>query len=89
MNYERKHTRLTAARPVEIRWGDRLDYGVIVNESKGGVFINASGKFMIGAPFKLTYINSGSIRTTRKGRIVRIEPKGIAVQFDNPDHAGV
>ncbi len=84
----RKHVRLNVWKPITFTIGGRIHYGLIVNESKGGMFIDTAAKLSVGDTIEMTYIGLSSIRVNRKGKIVRIESNGIAVQFDNPDHAG-
>lgn len=85
--FQRKYMRLKVSRPVEFTTGGRIYHGVITDESGGGVFVEIKGKFFQGNRIKMTYVTHQSVPVTRNGKIVRVEPKGIAVAFDDPRYA--
>lgn len=85
--FRRKYIRLKVSRPVEFAVAGRVYHGVISDEGGGGVFIEARGKFSAGDRIKMTYVTHQSVQVSRHGKIVRVEPSGFAVAFDNPQYA--
>ncbi|MBW1778029.1 MAG: PilZ domain-containing protein [Deltaproteobacteria bacterium] len=85
--FRRKYIRLKVSRPVEFVTAGRVYHGVITDEGSAGVFIEAKGKFSAGDRIKMTYVTHQSVQVSRQGTIVRVEPSGFAVAFDNPQYA--
>ncbi len=83
----RRFVRLKVSRPVEFATGGRIYHGLITDEGGGGVFIEVKGKFFLGNRVKMTYVTHQSVQVTRNGKIVRVDPTGIAVAFDDPRYA--
>jgi hypothetical protein len=83
----RRFVRLTVKRPAKFSTGGRIYTGVITDESHGGVFVEAKGVFFQGNRVKLTYVDKNLFEVTHDGKIVRIEPNGIAIEFHRPRSA--
>ena len=78
----RKHTRRSFDRPVLYATRNRFFKGTIKDISKGGVFIEAPDMMAVGQHLTLAIPSGGQGRGLKlKGKIVRIDPNGLAIRF--------
>jgi hypothetical protein len=80
----RKHNRKAASSEVECVTGYQSSKGRIKNISAGGVFIETRMPFRYGSDIILRFIFHQNIQKQFRilGQIVRINPTGIAVRFE-------
>lgn len=60
--------------------------GCIKNESKGGVFVETRGSFLIGDDVFVVYESPIGIDLRRSGKIVKIDREGIGIKFKWPGY---
>jgi Tfp pilus assembly protein PilZ len=92
MKERRQHIRHKANISVDFVVSGRPFYGVIINLSKNGAFIETRGSFSIGDTVTMSYQSDVAItgRVKMTGTIVevaRIALKGIGVQFKKPGYS--
>ncbi len=79
----REFKRLRTRIPIDVVVDDRYMQAGSEDISAGGVFINVSGRFEVDADARLVFSFPGQDRPFKlKGRIVRVEEEGIAIEFD-------
>lgn len=80
---QRRHSRRPSARPAVLTASSKRYQGVVRNISQGGVFIETPARISIGQEVFLSIsLFSFEDPMTITGRVIRIEPMGVAVQFD-------
>ena len=82
----RRYVRVGCLRFVEFVVEGRTYHGTIENKGEGGVFIKTKEHFSAGQDISMTYESSIFIRKKRAGKIVRITPHGIGVEFNYPGY---
>jgi len=60
--------------------------GTILNQSRGGVFIQVRGTFTAGEDLFLMDPSTPSVMQKRKARIARVASDGIGVLFERPGY---
>ncbi len=85
----REHIRIITSKGVDFVVRGRLYRGLIENKSHGGVFIKTEGRFSDryegqGISMAIESPQFGSEKRT--GKIVRITPEGIGVEFSHPGY---
>jgi hypothetical protein len=66
---------------------DRVYPGYIRNKSRGGICIEARGKFSSGQKVTVSFTTPVGLDQKKTGKIVRIYPDGIGVKFDWPGYS--
>ena len=84
---KRDRVRVGTSKPVEFMVQGRPYFGSITNMAGGGAFIETTQRFSVGQDLSVTYVSGGEPEE-RSGKIVRVTPKGIAVQFNFPGYYG-
>lgn len=80
----RKHTRRSFDRPVLYATRNRFFKGTVKDISKGGVFIEAPDMMAVGQQLTMAIPSGDQGRGLKlKGKIVRIDPDGLAIRFKN------
>src|SRR5262249_7510408 len=90
----RASPRLPATLTVQYRSGEELRRDLVVNQSKGGVFIRTSRPLPIGTAVELVFEVAGELPIRARGRVVweRLlgrgsaadEPEGMGIAFEAP-----
>lgn len=60
--------------------------GCIKNESKGGLFVETRGSFLMGDDVLVVYESPIGIDLRRSGKIVKIDREGIGIKFKWPGY---
>ena len=86
---KRKFIRHSCDGNIEFVVKGRLYNGYVTNISASGAFIEARGSFSMGDSVSITFHSSVSISGSEKktGKIARVTPKGIGVEFKKPGYA--
>jgi hypothetical protein len=86
--FEEKRTdiRHPCQKHAEVFIGARRFSGCIRNESKGGVFVETRGSFLLNDNVVVVYASPLGIDLRRSGKIVKLEPGGIGVKFKWPGY---
>ena len=80
---QRKHRRKTCSRPVSVSAGGDWFEGTVKNVSEGGMFIEIPTNVSVGQEVSLVFsLFSFEDPVTITGKVVRVEPLGVAVKFD-------
>ena len=82
----REHIRIFTSRGVEFVVRGRLYQGSIENYCEGGVFIKTEDRFSEGEDISMTIESPKFGSEKRTGKIVRITPEGIGVEFNYPGY---
>ncbi|MGD9330147.1 MAG: PilZ domain-containing protein [Desulfobacterales bacterium] len=78
----RRHERRPCSESTCFSANRQLHEGVLMNTSAGGTYIQARGKFKINQQVIVAGITATDGREIKRfGRIVRVEPSGIAICF--------
>jgi Tfp pilus assembly protein PilZ len=82
----REYVRLSISRSVNFLVKGRPYQGLIENTSDSGAFIKTDGRFSEGQDISMT-IESPKFGSEKKtGKIVRVTPEGIGVEFSHPGY---
>ncbi|KKL47274.1 hypothetical protein LCGC14_2337160, partial [marine sediment metagenome] len=80
---KRKCVRLSIQKVVDFAVWDRAYRGLIENYCDIGVFIKIKGRFSKGQHISMPIEFTGEKRT---GKIARVTPRGIGVEFNHPGY---
>ncbi|MEE9518504.1 MAG: PilZ domain-containing protein [Candidatus Adiutricales bacterium] len=69
--------------PIELSIQGRFYDGLIKNMRNGGVFIKTKGRYSEGQDISMTIESPSEKRT---GKIARVTPEGIGVEFNYPGY---
>ncbi len=83
---KRGDIRHTVPRPVEFFARGKPFIGTIVNQSRGGLFIETRGKFQVGDSIFLLDNAFSAGQKKRKATIVRVAAEGIGIVFQKPGY---
>ncbi len=84
---KRKHLRISTFISTDFADDDRIYKDFIRNLSAGGLYIETEAPFLANKELRMTFFLSDSedpIKIT--GKIVRIDPKGVGVEFNDTIH---
>ncbi|UCF93935.1 MAG: PilZ domain-containing protein [Desulfobacterales bacterium] len=83
---KRQNIRHYCTKPIEFFVENRSFLGFIKNESRGGLFIETRGPFAVGQAITVTYPTPLGPDQKRTGKIVKLSPEGIGIQFSWPGY---
>ncbi len=82
----REHIRISTSRGVNFVVGGRPYEGLSENKSHGGLFIKTDGRFSEGQDISMTIESPKFGSEKRTGKIARVTPEGIGVEFNYPGY---
>ncbi len=83
---KRERVRHADSNIVDFVVGKRAHRGSTTNMSGDGVFINTEGRFSEGQDISMAIESPKFGSEERTGKIVRITPEGIGVEFSHPGY---
>jgi hypothetical protein len=83
---KRKDIRYSCQKLADVYIGGHRFSGCIKDESKGGLFIETRGSFMMGDEVVVIYGSPKGMSMKRSGKIVKIIPKGIGIKLNWPGY---
>ena len=84
---KRQNSRHNCSMVTELSVNDRVYPGYIRNKSRGGIYIEARGRFSSGQKVTVSFTTPVGLDQKKTGKIVRIYPDGIGVKFDWPGYS--
>ncbi len=84
---KRQDIRHNCSMVTEIFVNDRVYPGHIRNKSRGGIYVEAGGRFSPGQNVTVSFTTSVGLDQKKTGKVVRIYPDGIGVKFDWPGYS--
>jgi hypothetical protein len=83
---KRKDIRYNCQKLADVFIGAHRIPGCIKNESKGGLFVETRGSFIMGDEVVVVYGSPQGMDMKRSGKIVKIIPGGIGIKFNWPGY---